>query len=425
MKLALDNWQKEVLETKGNIALRAGRQVGKSTVISIMAGDYAVKNANKTVMIVAATERQAFLLFEKVLGYITDEYRAYIRTGSKRPTKTKIELKNGSKVYCLPTGLTGYGIRGYTIDLLIADEAAFIPNEVFNAIIPSLSTRIDMGARIVLLSTPFGRDNYFYDCFQVDNFKHFHITSEECGRISKEFLAQEKSRMTEVAYAQEYLGEFADGLMQFFPDDLIRKCMKWQRPQNVDKSKEYFLGSDVARMGEDLSTFEIFKVEDDKLIQVENIVTKKTYLNETTDFIKRLDRDYNFKRLFIDSEGIGVAVYDFLFGEQEYKRRVVGVKNSTRIQVKDTDKAIVYLKEELYSLLLDLMRRGKIEFLQDDDIFYSLRQIRYEYSTDIQGKSYIKIWGKDSHICEGIIRAALGAKWISLNIWIKSIKYEN
>ena len=113
-ELILDEWQKEVLKTKGNIALRSGRQVGKSTVISIKAGEYAVNNPNSSIMVISATERQAYLLFSKVLAYIHDNFRKEIKAGKDRPTKSEIRLKNGSIIRCLPTGLDCLGIPGFT-----------------------------------------------------------------------------------------------------------------------------------------------------------------------------------------------------------------------------------------------------------------------------------------------------------------------
>ena len=423
MVIHLDDWQKQVLETKGNIALRSGRQTGKSTIISILAARHAVENPNHKIMIIASVERQAYELFSKVVNYMEATHPKHIKKGRANLTKTKMVLTNGSIIYCLPTGLSGANIRGYTIDLLIADEAAFIPDEVFNAVIPSIAARVRLGARIILLSTPFGRDNYFYDCFQDETFTHFHISSEECERIDKKWLEQQKQRMSEVAYAQEFLGEFADGLMQFFPDDLIKECMILERPNHPPIPEyNYYIGSDLSRLGDDLTTYEIFYERDGILKQVDNIVKKKQYLNETAEDLIRLDKEYNFKKMFIDSEGIGVAVFDFLGGEVQTRRKVIGVKNSTRIQPRNSQKPVTYMKEELYALLLDLMRRKKIQLLQDPDIYYSLRQIRYEYTSDQQGKSFIKIWGKDSHITEGLIRAALAQKWISLNIWLSSFK---
>ena len=95
MNLKLDDWQNEVLETEGNICLRSGRQVGKSTIISIKAGEYALKHEKKSVMVIASVERQALLLFEKILSYIYENNKTAIKKGKDRPTKHKIQLKNG------------------------------------------------------------------------------------------------------------------------------------------------------------------------------------------------------------------------------------------------------------------------------------------------------------------------------------------
>jgi len=419
--MILDEYQKQILATEGNIALRSGRQVGKSTVISILAGDYAAKNSGKTIMIIAAVERQAYLLFEKCLYYMEKNYPRLIKKGKNRPTKSKIQLINGSQIYCLPTGLTGYGIRGFTIDLLIADEAAFIPDEVFSAVTPAMATRTHLGARIVLLSTPFGREGYFARAFNDETFHKFHVSSEECSRIDKKFLEQEKARMTKRQYAQEYLGEFVDDLMQFFPDELILRCMKGKRPGTISKGRNFYMGVDLARMGEDESTFEIFRLTDEKmLVQVENQVTTRTYLYQSTRHIIELNKLYNFQKIFIDDEGIGVGVYDFLLEEETTRRLIVPINNSKRILDRDETQRTRLLKEDLYNNLLRLMEAKQIELLDDPEIFQSLKSVQYEYTSDTRGRSHLKIFGNYTHIAEGLIRGAWCVKYKPLNIWIDS-----
>ncbi len=424
-KIIYDDWQRAVLSAKGNLAIRSGRQTGKSTVIAALVGQYAKKNKNKTIMVIASTERQAYLLFEKIFDYVYTNYKSYLLKGRQNQTKSKLKLKNKTVIYCLPTGLDARGIRGYTVDLLIADEAAFIPRAVFDALTPSISTRTSSGARIILLSTPFGRENYFYECFDNDTFTKFHISSEECPRQDKAFLAAEKKRMSKIAYAQEYLGEFADGQMQWFKDNLIKDCQTLSR-QNIppiDKNKNYFLGSDIARMGDDNSTFQIFEELDGKLYQRENITTQKTRLDETYKFILHLDSVYDFQKIFIDNEGIGVGVYDFLMGNDQTKFKTLGVLNSLEMPRENGRKK--YQKEELYTLFLSLMRQKLVFLLDDDNIFFSLRSIIFDYTTDNLGASHLKIGASrhtDTDIPEGLIRAALAIKWKDLNPSVYSIK---
>ena len=56
--MELDQWQKDVKATKGNMCICSGRQGGKSTIISEDAGDFALENKNKNIMIIASVERQ-------------------------------------------------------------------------------------------------------------------------------------------------------------------------------------------------------------------------------------------------------------------------------------------------------------------------------------------------------------------------------
>ena len=403
----LDPWQTEVIEEQGNIVVRSGRQSGKSTAIAIKVGDYALKNPNKTVLVIASVERQAYQLFLKILEYIDAKYP---RRTKGRVTMTFAEFKNGSKIRCLPSGMDGRGIRGYTIDMLVADEAAFIPEAVFSAITPMIA--ITKG-KIILLSTPFGREGFFYKCFRDKSFKKFHISSEDCPRKNDEFLAQEKARMTKLQYAQEYLGEFIDELRQLFPDELIRKCMSLERDPYTPTISNLFLGVDIARMGADESTFEIIKEsKKNKLVHIENIITKKTRLTDTIDMILSLDKTYNFNKIYLDDGGMGAGVLDQLLREDQVKRKVAGINNASRSLDRDGARKKHLMKEDLYSNLVRLMENGEISLLTDDEIFLSLKSVQFEYEN---GK--IKIWGGYTHIAEGLIRAAWAVKDKTLNIW--------
>ncbi len=69
-EIILDDWQKEVMKVKGNLVLRSGRQVGKSFIIAKKASEFALENDNKIIMCIAFTEKQAKLIFAKILNNI-------------------------------------------------------------------------------------------------------------------------------------------------------------------------------------------------------------------------------------------------------------------------------------------------------------------------------------------------------------------
>lgn len=428
----LDAWQEEVIKTKceQNLAIRAGRQVGKSTIISMLAGDYAANNKGKSIMIISATERQAYLLFSKVLLYLDNNYRSWIKKGKDRPTKTEIKLNNKSVIRCLPTGLDGLGIRGYTTDLLIADEAAFIPESVWPAVIPMLATT---GGKIILLSTPFGDKGFFYETYtKDDSFKTWHINAEEVAKKRQEpqrtFMLdhqeKQKAKMTRLQYAQEYLGEFVSELQRLFNDDIIKSACILRRQELINRRNRHFLGVDIARMGEDAGTYEIIeRTNNSKMYHVENIVTRKKYTTETFDKIVSLNKIWNFKQIGIDagSGSLGVGILDFLLREPGIKRKVIALNNLSRSLDHTGERRRQLLKEDMYMNLLALLEKDILKLLNDDSVIASLRSVQYEYLITPGKKTTIRIFGNDTHIAEGLIRAAWLANSKQLNTFITYI----
>lgn len=396
-----DKWQQEVLDHKGSITIRSGRQSGKSEVISQKAHDLAVDYPGTVIMIVAASQRQSSLLFEKVSAKIE-----LAGLCDDKPTMTRIELVNGSRIYCMPTGRTGHFIRGFTIDFLIADEAAFIPEPVWLAVTPMLA--VSMKVRgfgwTILLSTPFGKGGYFFESFTDDNFRQFHVSSEDCRRIPRSFLAKERRRMTKQQYAQEYLGEFIEEWNQLFPTKLIKGCMtffEWNRDVNGVSGANYYLGTDLARYGGDEVAHVVVELHKKRLKAVRCITRERVSTTSTVGEIGVLDDKWDFRRIFIDSGGLGGAVLDQL-QDKLGKRRVVGLDNSSKgVIVAGEEKRTKILKEDLYSNCLMLMETGRLELIDDLSLLRSLKSITFEYTADKR----LKITGSYAHLAEALIRA--------------------
>lgn len=441
-KIKLDQWQEDFKKTKGDKILCCGRQVGKTEVCGEDAGDFAVNNPDtQAIVMIAPTERQARALFKKTLSYILDEYPTKIvLSGKEKPTNTRIMMKTGVEIYCLPVGKDGLGVRFLTIGRLYKDECSRIPEAVHEAVDPALLTT---GGDEIQLSTPFGAKGTFYDTWinkdgAFDSFTRFSVTSETVmsERPISEFwtekikekalnkLAQGKARWSKRRYAQEYLGEFDEGLHRWFSDVLIEEVCVLKRREQRLKNRNYYLGMDIARMGDDEGTFEIFdKIDDDHIEHVENIVTTKKRTNETEEKVWELCSNWDeIQKVLIDagSGTLGVSVFDHLFADDRTKHKVVAVNNAQRVMDRDGKKTKLK-KEDLYDGLRALMEQGKIKLLKDDDVIESLRSIQYEYVMADGEPTKIKIWGDYSHIAEGLIRAALCVKYKDLNFKIYSI----
>lgn len=390
-----------MLDHQGSITIRAGRQVGKSEVISEKAVRLARDNDGTYSMILAASQRQSGLLFEKIVAKLS-----HMDLLADKPTLTRAFLKNGSRIYCFPAGRTGYFIRGFTIDFLFVDEAAYIPETVWLAITPMIAvSRKKRGfGWIFLLSTPFGRGGYYYDSFTDPDFKSFHVSSEKCRRIPSDFLRKERLRMSKQEYAQEYLGEFTEAYNQFFPTELIKRCMTfigWSRDKDALVGAHYYLGLDLARYGGDEVAYVIVEEFRNKLKAVKTLTRDRISSTASVGETAVLDDKWKFRRIFTDSGGLGGPVLDQL-QDKLGKRKVVGLDNSSKgIQVAGEEKRVKILKEDLYSHTLMLMETGKLELISDLSLLRSMKSITFEYTADKK----VKIFGAYSHLTEALVRA--------------------
>jgi len=422
--MILDDWQKEILDYDGNILLCTGRQVGKTTIMAIKAAEYMIKHKGSKIIIVSLTEDQAKLIIVMILDYIEKHYSKDIASGRDKPTQNKITIKNGSSALARPVGNTGDAVRGFTGDVLIIDEAARMPALAFQAAMPVLLTT---AGQIWMCSTPFGKTGYFYKSFlNKERYKVWHKNSEEVinnREISKdwsqekkdkaiEFLRQEKHDMTGLQYGQEYLAMFLDDLRRFFDDDLIMNCCRITRPESCIREDNY-MGVDLARMGNDESSFEILHVlEDGKIRQIENITTKKKMTTETELQITELARVFNCLKVGIDagSGTLGVGIYDHLL-DSELKRKVVAMNNRQISLTRNEKNMQRIFKEDMYDNLKAMMEHHEILLLDDENLCTSLRSIQFQFNKDeAVRENRVSIFGNYSHIAEGLIRAAWLAK---------------
>ena len=436
--LSFDRWQQQALNHEGNLVLRTGRQVGKSTVVAVKAYNLAMEFEGTTTLVVAAVQRQSSLLFEKIRAMFDMDNRAAIdkaltgkvfnnqkekRNAEKaasiyieEPTLTRLRLKNGSEIICVPTGRTGAGIRGFTVDFLIADEAARIPDEVWVAILPMMATSKKQRGTgwQILLSTPLGKRGYFYDCCQDKDFLHIHFSSEKCKRINKKYLRTQKKNLTKVQYAQEFLGDFIEDYCQFFASDLVDNATTIKNWDNsmIDDRKRYYLGVDVARYGSDQNAFVVAEMDSrDNLRIVMAKTTEKKSLTDTIGRIKNFNDSFKFRKIFIDGSGVGGGVVDSLM--ESFGRKVIELNNSSRaIDMDDKRKKI--LKEDLYSNALMMLEQGKIELIDNFMLKNSIKNITFEYTSE----NNLKIKGRGSHLAEAFVRACWSVKNKGLRIFV-------
>ena len=214
-----DDWQTGVLASEHpRKILCCGRQVGKTTVAAILSIHKALTQPGSTVLVVAPGERQAKLLFSKAASL-------YRKAGYPLPAhserRTGLELSNGSVVEALPA--VERTTRGYSVDLLVVDEAAAVPDMDYHGILPALiATRGEQ----VLLSTPRGKRGFFFELWHGgDDWQRVMVRSDDVDRIRPEDLEVFRRTMPEQFFRQEFYCEWLDTEGGLFSYDDIEAAL--------------------------------------------------------------------------------------------------------------------------------------------------------------------------------------------------------
>ena len=137
-----DPWQTLVLESSHRrLLLNCARQAGKSTTVAILGLTEALFVPGTQVLLLSRSHRQSTELFRLLRNYHL-RLRAPLLA---RRTVHELGLGNGSRIVCLPCREDT--IRGYAgISLLVIDEAARVPDDLYRAVRPMLATS---GGRLI------------------------------------------------------------------------------------------------------------------------------------------------------------------------------------------------------------------------------------------------------------------------------------
>jgi len=190
---------------------------------------FAFTHEGITLLIVSRGLRQSMLMFKVISNFIWGS--PILRRSVERSTQVEIRLKNGSRIIALPCSADGNNLRGHTADMVIMDEAAFMPESVIGDVIfPMLATtELSRGTGIaIMISTPWGREHIFYRCYSNPNWFRMHISSDMCPLITEEFLKEQRALVGELRFDTEYMAKFREDAMAFLTQDMLRGAIEEQ-----------------------------------------------------------------------------------------------------------------------------------------------------------------------------------------------------
>lgn len=120
--IKLYDFQKDIVDSyidNRKMILATSRQVGKTTIVSILALHYVLFNERKSCFVLGNKEATAIELLDRIkLAY---EYLPlWLKVGVTELSKTKITFENGSSIIASAT--SSDSIRGRSANLLLIDE---------------------------------------------------------------------------------------------------------------------------------------------------------------------------------------------------------------------------------------------------------------------------------------------------------------
>ncbi|MBI3207588.1 MAG: hypothetical protein HYZ37_01650 [Candidatus Solibacter usitatus] len=200
--------------------LNCSRQWGKSTLAALIALHRAVTSPGTLVLCVSPTLRQSAELILKVSQFAAALGERRRGDGYNRAS---IRLSNNSRIVGLPG--CEHTVRGFScVSLLLIDEAARVPAGLYRSVRPMLAVAGPDGGDLWLMSTPNGRQGFFYNAWTSPHpWLRIEAPATSCPRFSKRFLDEERHALGDRYFRQEYLCQFLEPDGAIFRLETIRK----------------------------------------------------------------------------------------------------------------------------------------------------------------------------------------------------------
>ncbi len=217
--MAPDPWQRQVMEDQEAFwLLLCSRQSGKTACCAAVALCTAMTEPGALVLIVAPSLRQSQEAFRQVAQMYQAVHGGVL--GEDTLTSLRLELHNRSRVVVIP-GDGDARIRGYSgVKLIVADEAARIPDDVLHALMPALAAS---RGRMIAASTPWFERGWFHRQWTEggDDWRRVTVTADQCPRIDPAFLERERRDKPAHWYRQEYECQWGAAGEMLFPWELV------------------------------------------------------------------------------------------------------------------------------------------------------------------------------------------------------------
>lgn len=305
--------QSQFLECRSQTKVACcGRRFGKTVAAAIDALWFAVTRPGTTQMIVAPTADQSKILFDQVRrmaeeGLLVDVIGRVVE--SPFPELSLVTLNaSGAEVESLIMARSvshdGKYLRGHGADRVVADECAFIPEQVMAQVIPPMLAASPHN-ELVLISTPFGTGTYFHRAYERGRtgdptITSFHFPSASNPFLPAAYMEQQRREMTQLAFDTEYGALFLDSQSSVFRQEVITAAIDDTILPGAVDGHRYVIGYDPAKYS-DRSGVVVLDVTTTPHRAVEVLdLGGRDYLDQATR-IRRLAQTYHSAQVLLDA----------------------------------------------------------------------------------------------------------------------------
>lgn len=355
----LELWQQEVfqdmLNSRGSgkrFIIKARRQCGKSILALILLIKFSLEETCTNVVI-EPTQAQSRRLFKQIVKAL-DGSGAIV---SANATLLTIEFKNGSEIL-FKSAEQRDSLRGFTVNgLMVIDEGAFIPTEIYNILYPCCDAN---NAPILIISTPLFMEGEFYNLYisNSDLVKTYDWSKYDTSKyLSTEKLEYYRQTIAPLKFRSEYLGEFITEGSYIFGNFI--KCIK------QSKNVPYYGGIDwgsgnggdytvLTLMDREANVTHIYSWKNlDSVLQIEEIA--------------KVLEDFHIQVVEVEMNSIGRIYYDQL------KRKT----KANIIKFTTTNES----KRNIIENLSTAFQKSMIGIIEDKELIKELQHYAMEKTT--------------------------------------------
>ena len=367
------DWQSEVFlglknHYKDSIhVVKSKRQVGKSILAEIISMFHCLQNKNFKVYIIEPSFTQADKIHTEL--YLMCKGQPFYQKSNT--IKRIIYFKNGSEIRLFSEQQGIATLQGFTCNLLIIDEAAYLKSDTIDAVMPYVNAT---KGPIIMFSTPRAKAGPFYDYFQMGQspennnvYAYDWVKYDTSELLSPEKLELYRKTVDPLKFRTYYLGEFLNNESAFFGN--YDQCINSLKPVYVP-GIEYWFGIDWGSgVGADWTAISIVRKYGKKIQLVDIKYFNDKGPNETIDEIERLAKIWHPNRITVETNSIGNVYFGLL--RDKLKGMQIPVAGFTTTNE---------TKDKIISKLQVLMQNNLIELYADPELLVELSQYEMTFS---------------------------------------------